>query len=141
MREIIFRGKTLDGLKWVYGDLIQENSGRVVIRTNLNTWDKNSDVDPYGESLDVKPDTVGQYTGQKDRNGKEIFEGDIINYIVGRPGFFDREDIEWRQNTAVVGMRLKIGGTDILAQKTHCFWDIDVIGNIHDNPELLEDEL
>lgn len=135
MREIRFRGKTLDGLRWVYGDLIQENSGRVVIRTNLNTWAMNNDVNPYGESLDVIPETVGQYTGLKDRNGKEIYEGDIIGgsngSINGYPWPFTLL-IKW--NDAACGFNTPNWG---YMDSTHYY---EVVGNRWDNPELLEGE-
>lgn len=65
MREIKFRGKRLDNGKWVYGYLADEN-----YINDINTFDLSS--------IEVDSDTVGQYTGLNDANGKEIYEGDII---------------------------------------------------------------
>ena len=141
MREIRFRGKTLDGLKWVYGDLIQENSGRVVIRTNLKTWGKNSDVAPYGESVDVKPDTVGQYTGLNDRNGKEVYENDILR-VYDRKTYFNII-VSWSKEAVAFMACYCDKNQSPLSWFSNLLpngYEIEVLGNIHDNPELLEYE-
>lgn len=130
-REIKFRGKRADGSSWVYGDLRQENSGNKVIMTNLSTWEDNGDnVDPYGEDVIVNPDTIGQFTGLHDKNGKEIFEGDIIRnksckgVVVYKNGAFC---LELGKSCGYVWL--------------FCLDSLLDIGNIYDNPELLEDNL
>lgn len=128
-REIKFRGKRADGSFWVYGDLRQENSGNKVIMTNLSTWRDNDDnVDPYGENVIVNPNTIGQFTGLHDKNGKEIFEGDIIRnesckgVVVYKNGAFC---LELGKSCGYVWL--------------FCLDSLLDIGNIYDNPELLEE--
>lgn len=141
-REIIFRGKRIDNGEWVYGDLCQENSGRKVIRTNLNTWGDNSDdIEPYGEEKYVHPNTVGQYTVLKDKNGKEIWENDIVKTPLLDPIFGDiladawcNAEIRFRNASFVVSYYKS--SHNVYLQDLYD--KIEVIGNIYDNPELLK---
>ncbi len=121
MREYRFRGKRLDGDKeWVYGSLIKKWNG---IKDIYSIFDW-----PY--EYEVDPDKVGQYTGLHDKNGKEIYEGDIIkaktfNYPLC---------IEWDRGECAFVMRSTHSGA------TYGFmWEIEIIGNIYDNPELLKE--
>lgn len=138
MREIKFRGKRESNGEWVYGDLRQENSGRKVIMTNLSTWGDNpDDVEPYGEYITVDPNTVGQFTGLLDKNGREIYEGDIL--LLGSNKTPYKYEVGWNNVISSFCIRLlyeKRFGVKPLGE-----WlftePMNVIGNIHDNPELL----
>ena len=126
MREIEFRGKRLDNGEWVYGDLMTKyphHEGLTIVEHGC----------VYHE---VDPATVGQNTGLVDRNGVKIFEGDVI--------FHHRHKIkaywEWHSDHACfVGM--EISYDEPLISRYYIRLDepdLEVVGNIHDNPELLE---
>ena len=129
MREILFRGKRCDNGEWVQGSLFAEGSRVEIVRSTCN----NVGI----EVAEVIPETVGQFTGLTDKNGKKIFEGDIVRCI-SRTDMANMvvifEDGEFRM---VLCEKYKdyIPGCGFYAIR--CF-DKDVIGNIHDNPELLE---
>lgn len=126
MREILFRGKRTDNGEWVYGDLLHPDLYGNGYSIEDFTKGKNN-------CCDVIPETVGQYTGLTDENGTKIFEGDIVKY-----GDTVHEVVfEQRNGTAYFGLvyssieTLSFGHYQDLKQ-------IEVIGNIHDNPELLK---
>lgn len=126
MREILFRGKA--GAKWVYGDLWHLNDGRATVR-------KDGELFPY----EVIPDTVGQYTGLEDKNGKKIFEGDIV-YCKSRLDNANMVVIfECGQFRMVLSENYRSYQTNSGFYYINCF-DKEVIGNIHDNPDLLKGE-
>ena len=116
MREILFRGKRLDNGEWVEGNLfVSDTDGRTYILAGSRTITIEWEVDPS---------TVGQYTGLKDKNGRRIFDGDILTLRGGRPRVVRFEDGTFILEYSSIQMRF--------ANK------FEVIGNVHDNPELLE---
>ena len=148
MREILFRGKANSEIRdgeWVYGSLLAETQNTFPIIAR----DYDNDDDWLGVDLwdTVEPHTVGQYTGLTDKNGKKIFEGDIVHYLYepGK-GYWNSDQlsvIEWNSTgfymRGIMGTNKYACSSGWLVSTPHgdgrCF---EVIGNIHDNPELLE---
>lgn len=126
-REILFRGKRLDSGEWVYGDLLHGSSTRIGRLTAPKQY-------PLAE---VDPDTVGQYTGLTDKNGTKIFEGDMVNTcwdgVNDEPGIVRFRDAAYQ---------VDLVADEKNGQYLDFYHDIDsqleVIGNIHDNPELMK---
>lgn len=122
MRKILFRGKSIRG-SWHIGLLAHIG----------NAW-YISNKAGVATAFEIVPQTFGQYTGLKDRKGTDIFEGDIV-YIIRAE---EKGKVEWRENDAafeVVGDCLEASFLENLYGH-----DVEVIGNIHDNPELLKEE-
>lgn len=122
MRKILFRGKSIRG-SWHIGLLAHIG----------NAW-YISNKAGVATAFEIVPQTFGQYTGLKDRKGTDIFEGDIVNIIRAE----EKGKVEWRENDAafeVVGDCLEASFLENLYGH-----DVEVIGNIHDNPELLKEE-
>ena len=143
MRDILFRGKRVDNGEWVEGYLFDDgivDSKRMFIGSLVITEHKGQgeDVWDIGHAFyEVIPETVGQYTGLTDKNEKKIFEGDIVDC--------------WSEGVNAQGtVQQRKDGLWIIypAWQKHIMWGlcpdeyshttVEVIGNIHDNPELLE---
>ena len=124
MREILFRGKRTDNGEWVEG---------FYLYTNENTQPVIIDMECCSNV--IIPETVGQYTGLTDRNGRKIFEGDIIKCKVHEMNGYRvrRGVVEYHG----VGFIMNLDPNSWYDQKNISF-DCEVIGNIYDNPELLE---
>ena len=144
MREIKFRGKRLDNGEWEYGDLLQYDDGSVCIGVHSKNYtDDGFNVGQYHHIAPVNEDTVGEYTGLKDRNGKEVYEGDIIRfsnpYLIISQGKQSFGMVKYYD--ALAGFALYNSSEDKFPME--CDWlKIDgstkVFGNIHDNPEFLK---
>lgn len=139
MRETLFRGKRIDDNKWTYGYLFK-CWGRCYLLWGMN------DDNPIKE--EVVPETVGEYTGLTDMRGKKIFEGDVVIQKDGLDDYpYGSGAIKYGTFNcgcchAVYGFYATNEDVDLRALQSE--WDegkeIEVIGNIHDNPELLEVE-
>lgn len=156
MREILFRGQTRkygekvrmgDGQKlpghWVYGGVLQGVGSHSIIYGGEN-------VSNPGENLDkwcVHTDTLGQFTGLTDKNGKRIFEGDIVKFTDIPFGYSYTGSVCFYKGSFCIQYTYwgkdcfhRIGKTeewrDMGASGTITF-EYEIIGNIHDNPELI----
>ena len=138
MREILFRGRTIDN-RWKKGYLITEDE-----QNESGKWEKVYKIHD-GESFkyEVNPETIGQYTGLRDKNGKKIFEGDILAFTtydgriliegVVRYGKFNYFNYNGAKTS--YGWFIDDGEMSYLDGSNP---ELHIIGNIHDNPELLE---
>ena len=129
MRTIKFRGKSIDGKEWLYGDLVSSADKKrfAILVNNKESYDE----------CEVAPETVGQFSGLYDCDGKEIFEGDILKWSNGRlyvvkfwQGMFYASVEECNDGI--------LGGFPL-----HAFTEFEerkckIVGNIYDNPELLK---
>ena len=132
MREILFRGKRQDTGEWVFG---------------LPFYGLDMEIDGIEASVSCKdlytiaPETLGQYTGMRDRNGKRIFEGDIVQYHERQ---FDGKDEPVRDTVVYEEGSFAVRAYSL----NNWLWDsingnvqlrdVEIIGNIHDNPELMD---
>ena len=129
MREILFRGKNVDNGAWVYGSFIPDML-EVFCITDIDGFIKPFSLNKEElTEVRVERSTVGQFTGLTDKNGTKIFEGDILKGLYAN-GNAEVEMI----NGSWVGYAGK-GWTDI----GYVVDRVELIGNVHDNPELLQD--
>ena len=122
MREILFRGKRIDNGEWVYGFYSKHSTGKTFIRVTGK---------PCTGSYEVDPSTVGQYTGLTDKNDKIISVSDDserVTAVIYGSGLFGVKHAD-HSIPSIIPLR----AYDVYSQ-------IEVIGNIHDNSELLEDK-
>jgi len=140
MREIKFRGQRQSDNKWIYGDLLQP--------TEICDIYEISDCESIdGSRYDVVEDTIGQYTGLHDENGKEIYEGDIIDFsydmFVGNFNTFVAKGIVIFEEGAFYVQCLeneRLTKNESYLLYTINIDTIEIIGNIYENPKLLEDK-
>lgn len=127
-RENLFKAKRKDNGEWVEGGYFSEpyTDKKYIVR-----W--NSFGIGFNEFIEVNPDTICQYTGLADKNGKKIWENDIVE-VAGEDGYFK---CEWDEDTA----RFALNGDGLMVDfDNYWSYQVEVVGNIFDNAELLEVE-
>ena len=154
MREIIFRGKRKDNGEWVEGYYARKGVDKDTFKHFICVMTFNVNGNTYSSmfyltDIEVIPETVGQYTGLTDKNGTKIFEGDILKIIDGKEiiiasvkfGDYNQPDKILKTH---IGFYFDIANL-VSYRKDIGYWfgktfsEIEVIGNVHDNPELLQD--
>ena len=128
IREVIFRGKRTDNGKWVKGYLYITHIGS----HEIGSYDAEINIERF--TFDVIPETVGQYTGLTDKNGKRIFEGDIVSLVKHDSLIYKVVYVPCRYEL------VNSKGVNCFVLDIYKSENIEVIGNIHDNPELLGGE-
>ena len=139
MREILFRGKRVDNGEWVFGDLIREPWGYCiqVVTGGGNNYSR--------KKYTITQETVGQFTGLTDKNGKRIFEGDIVNQ--NRNGFetlyvtiFTDEDVGSCGccYPSFDGIGFVFESVKGIRAYAFDMYPLEAVGNIHDNKEMLK---
>lgn len=153
MRDILFRGKRIDDGEWVYGsfcmDALEQFNGLCGVDGFIRLFDKTK---RKMQSYEVDRETVGQYTGLNDKNGKRIFEGDIIRthyantiatdfveQVVFHNGRFTSLYELHGPGNGKMFANLPDGVPHLPQDKTPYMDWCEVIGNIHDNQELLKE--
>lgn len=149
MREVQFRGKTDDG-RWAYGHYVKsediaylavdlardaKNVHHFICIDEMISWNC-----PYDHSqIEVDPNTVGEWSGVLDKHKRRIYEGDIVKKR-GRDGSFHNMSVRFRNGRFECWYRPK--SPWIPYDYTYLLTDskIEVVGNIYDNPELLQNE-
>ena len=136
MRKFLFRGKTVGtNGKFVYGNLIYVEGYCCILERDEDIHEMDR---PYldgeigwidGKATPVRPETVGQFTGLHDKNGKMIFEGDVVCAMM-----------DWGRPAGMVEAKAVIEFKKYGGYRWQCFdvTTIEVIGNVYENPELVE---
>lgn len=158
-REIKFRGKDILTDKWVYGDLLHLGNAYAIV---TSYEEEELEVNPISDRLEIRvediagvyPETVGQLTGQLDKNKKEIWEGDIVRVGILSPNYTGSYPEPYYVDTVCIykegaflykrispfdKKKLSINWT-YMPMHRYEIYSTEVIGNIHDTPELLKAE-
>lgn len=148
MREILFRGIRVDNGEWVYGNIITRGEFYYITPINgMVTYQRDcgKELLRIHNWYQVIAESVGQFTGLKDKNGVKIFEGDIITYFLGRKAIIkfgdymvDGEDYYSNFTQAGFYGEYIIDGETTGLKGNICGYDIEVIGNIYEHAHLLE---
>lgn len=131
MKEILFRGKRLDNGEWVEG---------MYLYIKGHTYPSIFDMEGFSHIIITK--TVGQFTGLLDKNGNKIFEGDIVRRFNSKEQEVMRYAVKWNTDCCMFVLMSEYTYLGEYDSDFTVFYgeDLEVVGNIHDNPELLKDD-
>jgi len=136
MREVLFRGKNVETGEWIYGEMTGVDGAKPIIIRSAYMEDDCSLSFDYEH---VKPATVSEFTGLRDKNGKRIFEGDIVQYPIEQGKHRDTNlhevVFERRGGSAYFGIVMDANETWQFCLSVPSKL-MEVVGNIYDNPEL-----
>ena len=135
MREIEFRAKAIRTYKWVYGVPVKVSincDNEYVQIVKKIEYETELEYSTFADGETIKPETIGQYTGLKDKNGTKIFGGDLLYY---RNSNHDEED--GTMEVIFEDGAFMISGDILVPLHETYSWELEVVGNIHDNPEKL----
>ena len=124
MREVLFRAKRIDDGEWIEGFLFSTNEHTYIAYPNQ--FDDDLFLSPKEIFIEVDPETICQYTGLTDKNGRKIFERDILKIPERK-----NHNVKFEYGQFCVGINCPIAYI-----RTEC----EVIGNIFDNPELIGEQ-
>ena len=135
MRKTLFRGKSIATGKWIEGDLrTYRNGAREIIKTDIEWADGTHDAVLFP----VDPNTVVQFINRKDKNGRMVFEKDIVKDMYGRIGVIEWHDKKSAYSFCFTKPHIENINFTCSLLNSGAMQVLEVIGNIHDNPELLE---
>lgn len=140
MREIKFRGRRLDNGEWIYGSLLVIEDTYFIIEPVDFSYNNDTGTTAFwfdSTEQEVDPATVGQYTGMKDKDGKEIYEGDVFHFT-NEDGYECTSTVRYDEVDGCFSITESqyIYGVNYAIKHLNA----NLIGNIHDNPKLLEPE-
>ena len=143
-RLIKFRGQHIETGEWLYGSHFNDGGEQYILPNNI------LDIDEYEDKFEVNPDTVGEYTGLTDKYGNGIYEGDVVKRHCSAYGLDDTGIVKFDNETAmfVLYCEEKIFAKKLSFLKSETINDgyatiietftYEIIGNIHDNPEMVK---
>lgn len=148
-RETKFRGRRTDTGEWVYGLFTNKKIGNLIVPVIdvYHEWDSGD----YMESHEVDGDTVGEYIGLRDKNGKEIYEGDVVKLdntkskhdgtlfrVDFRMGSFEMQNDDGMPPLSFIYLAVQLRAHDAIKKDSEAMNYIEVIGNIYENPEMIK---